>query len=269
MRYPVLLLLCAAAFGQQDPVLAPELIRARFDRLKTTDAERATVLREMFAEAGCSGSRYQEDAVRGQPEPNLICTLPGTSQAEIVVTAHYDKTKAGEGAIDNWSGVSLLPSLYQSLKNSSHATGYVFVAFAAEEKGLVGSRDYVGQLSLNKPPYLLANVNIDSVGLPGHIYVWQGRADNALVNAAALVASRLKIPLSAMNLDHVGDGDSRPFRDRGVPVIDFHSLTRESFKLLHSKNDVRSAVDPQTHYDTYRLLTAYLEYLDSKESPLQ
>ena len=33
----------------------------------------------------------------------------------IVLTSHNDKVDVGDGVVDNWSGASLLPSLFQSL----------------------------------------------------------------------------------------------------------------------------------------------------------
>jgi hypothetical protein len=33
--------------------------------------------------------------------------------------------------------------------------------------------------------------------------------------------------------------------------------------LLHSKKDVRTAIDAKSYYDDYRFLAAYLAYLDA------
>jgi len=208
----------------------------------------------------------------GWKVPNMICTLAGTSRRTFVVTAHYDKTKKGEGAIDNWSGAALLPSLYESLAGKSHTFTYTFILFMGEESGLVGSRYYVGQLTQPQRRNIAAEVNIDSVGLPGNINIWGSRANNDLGTAAALVASMLKVRLSRIDGESLvrggsPDSDSHPFADAKIPVIDFHSLTPGTMPLLHSAKDVPSAVDPATYYDTYRLLAAYLAYLDSAFEP--
>jgi len=47
-----------------------------------------------------------------------------------------------------------------------------------------------------------------------------------------------------------------------IPVIDLHSLTPETLHLLHSKRDLRTALDPKSYYDDYRFLASFLSYLD-------
>ena len=42
------------------------------------------------------------------------------------------------GAVDDWSGAVMLPSVYQSLKSKARRDTFVFVAFAGEEGGLLG-----------------------------------------------------------------------------------------------------------------------------------
>jgi Zn-dependent M28 family amino/carboxypeptidase len=260
-------LFSAVLLGQDRAV-----IEERFARLRTKEAERTAVLREMFAEAGCIGAQYKEQKVTGWKAPNLICTLPGTSSRTVIVTAHYDKTKKGEGAIDNWSGAALLPSLYQSLQGKPRRFTYTFILFMGEESGLIGSRYYVGQLTLPQRRDIAADVNIDSVGLPGYINIWASRANKDLRIDAATVASTLGIKLSTVNAESLvrdgrPDSDSHPFLDVRIPVIDFHSITPATMPLLHTAKDVPGAVDPATYFDTYRLLAAYLKYLDSAFEP--
>ena len=245
------------------------MIDARFARLRTDNPSRGSVLQEMFAEVGCKDEHFAAQPVKGSKLPNLVCTLPGSSDRTVVVSAHYDKVTAGEGAIDNWSGAAMLPSLYESLSGVPRQLTIVFVLFTDEEKGLVGSRAFVRQLSPAQRRNIAADINIDSVGLSGAINIWNSRADRQLVNDAVAVASSLHIDLHAVNVDDVGASDSFPFRDARIPVIDFHSITQGTFALLHTSKDVRSAVDGATYYETYRLLTALLAYLDSRASHVE
>ncbi len=195
--------------------------------------------------------------------PNLICVLPGSSRQTVVVGAHYDNRGPGEGAIDNWSGASLLPSLYESLRASPHRLTFAFVGFTDEEKGLIGSRDYVNRLSKEQRADILLNVNIDSIGLPGPIRVWAGRSDDVLLSSAALVADRTKTSIRADVLDKRYDSDAAAFMAWHIPIIDFHSLSQDTLPLLHSKRDIRTALDPNSYYNQYKFLVAYLEYLDT------
>lgn len=70
----------------------------------------------------------------------------GESPETIVVGAHFDHISAGSGVVDNWSGASLLPSLVQSLNNAPRHHTFVFIGFAGEEQGLIGSDYYVHHL---------------------------------------------------------------------------------------------------------------------------
>jgi 8-oxo-dGTP pyrophosphatase MutT (NUDIX family) len=117
-----LCILAAALLPAQDITFDKvelSVVQQRFGRLRSKNAERAVALREIFEEAGCPPEHWSEIKVRGSKLPNLACTLPGTSARQVIITAHYDQTGGGQGAIDNWAGAALLPSLYQSLKKSA------------------------------------------------------------------------------------------------------------------------------------------------------
>jgi Zn-dependent M28 family amino/carboxypeptidase len=187
--------------------------------------------------------------------------LPGSTDEAIYVTAHYDKVESGEGAIDNWSGASLLPSLYQTLSKTPRRLTFVFVASCDEEKGLVGSRELLEQLSRQERARIVANFNIDSIGL-GPTKIWLSRSHKALARIVAAAARAMKVPLEGMNVEKVGESDSRSFLNKKIPVIDFHSLTPENHHILHSMRDRRSEVVWDAYYDTYRLISASLAYLD-------
>jgi len=47
-------------------------------------------------------------------------------------------------------------------------------------------------------------------------------------------------------------------------VISIHSLTQETWGILHSYKDTVSAIHPDDYYDAYRLVAFYLQYLDTK-----
>jgi hypothetical protein len=258
---------CALAVGLRGQgvgftQLDRSVIDARFGRVSPLNAERATILRQIFAEAGCDGDKFEERSVRGTKFSNLVCTSRGSSDATLIVSAHYDKVKAGEGAIDNWSGAALLPSLFQSLAQDRRRVTFVFIAFCEEEPGEIGSRDFVGHLTRAERDNIVADVNIDSIGLTT-TKVWVSQADKVLVRVAAMVSSLLHVPLDGVNVDRVGDSDSHPFREKKIPVIDFHSLTQATLPILHSAADVQSALDKAAYYDTYRFIAAFLAYLDA------
>ena len=113
----------------------------RFNSLRSSNEERSAELRRLFAEAGCDGNNCTEVPLRSSKLPNIICRLPGRSKQTVVAAAHFDRRRGhGEGAIDNWTGASLLPSLFETLRAAPRQLTYEFVAFTDEEVGLIGSR---------------------------------------------------------------------------------------------------------------------------------
>jgi Zn-dependent M28 family amino/carboxypeptidase len=125
----------------------------------------------------------------------------------------------------------------------------------------VGSRFFAKQLGVEEQSKIRAMVNMDSLGL-SDTKVWVTRADKALVQAAAGVAHSLNLPLAEVNVEKVGESDSRPFVDNKIPAIDFHSVTQETLPILHSGRDTISAIRLPEYENTYALLVAYLAYLD-------
>jgi Zn-dependent M28 family amino/carboxypeptidase len=181
----------------------------------------------------------------------------------IVVGAHFDKASVGDGVVDNWSGAALLPSLYESLCQHSRRHTFVFVGFAGEERGLLGSKIYVKKLTKEGRARVRAMVNIDSVGL-GPTMVWTSHSDKLLLEHLLLTASFLKLTVGGVDVERVGAGDHFPFRQNKIPCAVIHSVTQETLPILHSTDDNLEAIELDDYYDTYQLLRTYLAYIDSK-----
>ena len=238
-----------------------QVVEQRLKSYKGNDNEREATVRNLFQSAGCPEEKLAEQPVKGLKQANVICMLPGSTDSVIVVGAHFDHVDAGDGVIDNWSGASMLPSLYQALKTEGRRHTFIFVAFAGEEKGLVGSRFYVSGLTPEQVKKIDAMVNIDTLAL-GPTEVWVSRSDEKLVRGLNGMAVALKLPLSGVNVDGVGQSDEESFVNRKVPTITIHSLTKETLRVLHSSKDNYSAVHFDDYYKTYRLLSGYLVLLD-------
>jgi hypothetical protein len=237
----------------------PAVLEDRLGRVARKTEERAALLRGLFEEAGCR--QLSELPVKGSRHPNVVCVLEGTGPGRLVVGAHYDMTGSGQGIVDNWSGAALLSSLYQSLNGKVRNLTIVFVGFSDEEKGLVGAKSFVKQMSDADRDRLRAMVNIDSVGL-GPAKVWGNRANKDLLRKIGMVAGSLNLPLGIVNVEKVGDSDSHPFLDKDIPVIDIHSVTQETLPVLHSAQDTAEAIRKQDYFETYHLVAAFLAFLD-------
>jgi Zn-dependent M28 family amino/carboxypeptidase len=252
----------SSAEGIRFTIVARDVVIGRLRSCPAKDVDREMQLQSYFAEAGCTGAALVLDQPKHSKFGNVVCTLPGTSDEEIVVGAHFDHVSAGSGAVDNWSGASLLPSLYQAITAEPRKHRFVFIGFYGEEEGMVGSQHYVHELGKEKLAHIDAMVNMDTLGL-GPTEIWTSHADPSLAKLAFVLASAMKLPLSGMNVEHVGSTDSESFRDKKVPSITFHSLTQTTLPILHSRQDQLSQIKEDDYYDSYRLLSAYLTYLDT------
>ncbi|HXH49074.1 MAG TPA: M28 family peptidase [Terriglobia bacterium] len=216
----------------------------------------------MFLQAGCADADLKEEQVRRKDPPNIICTLRGSSDSVIIVGAHTDHVERGQGVVDDWSGAALLPALLESLNKTPRRHTFLFIGFADEEKGLWGSHYYVRHLSRERVDGIRAMVNLECLGLTP-TKVWAARSDRRLLSDLILIARNFQVDLQGVNVDGVGDDDTRPFLWRHVPVITIHSVTQQTWPILHSPRDIFSAIHFDDYYDSYRLIAAYLAYLDA------
>ena len=242
--------------------LAQDEIEKRLQGGDGRDADREKSLRQMFEAAGCAGDRLTEQPVKHQKLPNVICTLAGADDSEIVVGAHFDHVEEGKGIVDNWSGASLLPSFLEGLSAIPRKHTIVFIGFSSEEVGLKGSDFYVKQLSREHLAKIHAMINIDSIGL-GPTKIWMTHSDHRLAQLFFGIANSMHSPVSVMNADSLGDEDGTSFRLYHVPTLMIHSITPENFPVLHSSRDKLSAMHMNEYYESYRLTLDYLAYLDS------
>ena len=239
--------------------LPRQTIEERLRLAPRKDSDRQALIKKLLLDAGCAPELLREEKVGSAA--NVICVLPGESEGEIVVGAHFDHINKGDGVVDNWTGASLLPSLLEALRQQPRRHTYVFVAFAQEEKGLVGSRRYVERLNYSDKMRVEAMVNMDTLGL-SPTKMWLTQADKKLASALAAVAAAMKLPCTVMNVDGAGTSDSEPFKNAGIPSITIHSATPETMPILHTPKDKLSAVNLDDYYDSYRLISAYMAYLD-------
>jgi Iap family predicted aminopeptidase len=261
--YLFLLLVSGAALSAQVvrfQAVDRNVVETRLNSYVRKNDAREPALRRLFESAGCGN--ITEPKVGGVKYPNLVCTMPGETSSVIVVGAHYDLEEAGAGVVDNWSGASLLPSLFEGLKSVSRKHTFVFVGFSGEEKGMLGSRSYVRDWKKTREP-IQAMVNLDTLGL-AESEVWVSRADKSLVDLMSMAAATIQLPVSAVNVEQVGSTDSESFRAEKIPAITIHSLTNETLSILHSNKDTIDAIKMDEYYRTYRLVLVYLALLDEK-----
>jgi len=264
MRLFLLIVMAAAVNAQDIQFYSVEesVLQERLRLAHPKNAERYLRLKSLFSQSGCSGERLREQKVGGSKEPNLICGLEGSGERprKIILGAHFDSI-GGDGIIDNWSGAVLLPSLYEFTGRGKRRHDFEFIGFAAEEKGLLGSKKYVKSIPKGERARIAAVIIVDSVGLTS-TKCWVNGSSAGLVRAVGRLASAMKLDLQGVNVERVGTTDSAPFKDAGIPVLSLHSVTAETMNTINSGRDVWSAVSWRDYYDTHRLISALLRYLD-------
>jgi hypothetical protein len=190
---------------------------------------------------------------------NVVGLLPGSDPAlageAVVVGAHYDHLGRGSpfslaperadaihpGADDNASGTAALLGLAEAMIRGGAARRSVaFVAFSAEELGLLGSGHYVRRpaVPLDRT---IAMVNLDSVGRlrDGVLHIMgvdTGQGLRALVEQA----TRGQPAKVALRGDGVGPSDHTAFLNRGVPAISFFTGPHADY---HRPSDTWDKVD--------------------------
>ena len=256
-------MLGAVAYGQivEFTVLKDGVLEERLRLAQPKIAERYRRLKSLFHETGCE-SALREQAVKRSKEPNLICAVSGNGQSprRILVGAHFD-CAGGDGVIDNWTGAILLPSLAEFMRQKSRRHSFEFIGFAAEEKGLRGSETYVKSLTKEERAQIAAVITMDSLGLTPTKF-WPNSSTQELVIAALRIANALKLNFSGVNVDQVGTTDSATFKAAGIPVLSLHSITQETWTTINSRKDVWASLSWKDYYDTHRLVSALLVFLD-------
>jgi hypothetical protein len=117
---------------------------------------------------------------------NLTGVLPGRSDREIVLSAHWDSVPRSPGADDDASGCGVAIAAVADLARTPLEHTVRVVLFDAEETGLHGSRGWVAGLPPAHRERILADLNVEMVGWPGsagptlHTFPVQVRGERTL-----------------------------------------------------------------------------------------
>ncbi|HEX8350385.1 MAG TPA: M28 family peptidase [Hymenobacter sp.] len=203
---------------------------------------------------------------------NLIGYVRGRVQPDsfLVVTAHYDhlghmgRSTYFPGANDNASGTAMLLELaaYYAQPTRQPAYSIVFVAFGAEEAGLLGSQYFTEHplFSLARIRFL---VNLDLLGT--------GEEGLMVVNGR-LLEPAFQCLTDLNNLGHfvpqltargrAANSDHFPFSERGVPAFFFY--TRGGITAYHDVYDRYETLPLAAFSGVFNLLTSFLATLGGK-----
>lgn len=195
---------------------------------------------EQLLRAGPVRVRLQVNTItERRTSQNVIGIKRGTrSPSEIVVVGgHADSVSQSPGANDNASGTAATLEAARMLAAIPTARTIHFIAFGAEEIGLIGSRFY----AQNRTGTVIGMVNMDMVGRGPGLMVGNSGNDVTIVDLAERIASRLGITVSRFRLREAAS-DHFSFEQVGVPTVFLHTGDDEA---IHTPNDVLDRVSPQ------------------------
>ncbi|MBN2982897.1 MULTISPECIES: M20/M25/M40 family metallo-hydrolase [Cohnella] len=216
---------------------------------------------EQFAAMGLDVARqdfsYTRSGTTVQTQ-NIVATKPGASPKVLIVGAHFDSVSAGKGTDDNASGVAVMLETAKNVAQLPTPYTVKFVAFGAEEQGLRGSNYYVSQMSDEDKKNTVAMINLDSLAVGDHMYIYGGAGEQGFVRDQGLaIAERLGLNLQTnpgINPDYpagtTGDwSDHAPFKRAGIPYgyleatnwtlgdLDGYTQTEQDGEIWHTPKD--------------------------------
>jgi len=197
------------------------------------------------------------------PQQNIVATLPGVGSypGTIVLAAHYDSRNLdpsdgfslAPGADDNASGVAMLLESARLLSSRSWNQTIIFIAFAAEELGTVGSFNYVQGAMLDGMQFD-AVLNSDIIGgrpgIPQAIRVFAPGSDSSpSAHLARYIdyTGQLYLPTFTVDIQRVLDredrySDHREFINAGAAAVRLTESVEDP-SVQHTSRDTSEKLD--------------------------
>ena len=216
---------------------------------------------------------YKNKRSRNQEELklyNIIGFLEGNEKKDeiVVISAHYDhlgmkSSGAGDlifnGANDNATGVAAVLALAEYFKSkNNNSRSILFIAFTAEEMGLVGSNYFGKTIS---PESIVAGINIEMIGKEspfGPNTAWLTgfqRSNFGKIIQKNLSSSGFKIypdPFISYRLFFRSDNAS--FARLGIPAHTFSTSPMDKDLDYHKVTDEASTLNMKTITQTIKAI---------------
>ncbi|WP_216827365.1 M20/M25/M40 family metallo-hydrolase [Alkalihalobacterium elongatum] len=153
----------------------------------------------------------------------------------VILGAHHDSVVGAPGANDNASGVGLMLELARVYQGYNTDKDVRFIAFGSEERGLLGSRHYVNQLSQEERD------QIEAVFVPDMVATSYEKAENLYAMTVdgsrntvtdSTVAAGARLGNSDILPGRFGSSDHVPFHNAGIPAALFIWMGIDSWDPL-------------------------------------
>ncbi|MFY0645100.1 MAG: M28 family peptidase [Bacteroidia bacterium] len=208
----------------------------------------------------------QSQFIENYQSQNVAAYIPGTLYPDsfIILCGHYDHLgKMGSaiyyGANDNASGIAMIMDMASYFYRNPQEYSIAFVAFAGEEAGLVGSRNFV----YSPPPLckmdqvkFVFNMDLMGNGEDGATIV-NGKVFTSYYNTLVDINQeqeylpKIKARGKAANSDHYF------FSEKGIPS--FFIYTMGAYTHYHIPQDNANNLELGPYYDqTFKLLRDFI-----------
>jgi hypothetical protein len=220
---------------------------------------------------------------------NIAATLPGRGQLAsqyIIIGAHYDHVGYGytggsrsdeygivhPGADDNASGASglllaaeMMKRRYDAAPKDANLRSIMFVAFSAEEMGLIGSREFMKASPL-EAKQIDAMLNMDMIGR-----LRDSKLEISGTGTAEGFANLLKPIFDSSGLviqsspGGRGPSDHATFYGAGIPVLHFYTGMHEQY---HTPRDTVDLINCEGAVKVVTLVCTIADTLAQREQQL-
>lgn len=185
---------------------------------------------------------------------NVVGWIDNKAPTSIIIGAHFDHLGYGDfgsrytgfpeihnGADDNASGTSLMIELAKVMKSGKYKNhNYIFAAFSGEEKGLLGSKDFIHS-GWSRKLNIVAMLNFDMVGRadPREPKVNILGTGTSPIWDTLLIRSRITGLEPNLSAGGLGGSDQFSFYNDSLPVLffitglhgDYHVPTDDAEKI--------------------------------------
>jgi hypothetical protein len=204
---------------------------------------------------------------------NVIGELAGKTNDNVVMAgAHLDSVPAGPGINDNGSGSAALLEVAQQMAKSKPQNTVRFAWWGAEELGLIGSTEWVGQRTPEELDQIALYLNFDMIGSPNYYFGVYDANESSFAAPVAVPDGSIDIEKTFESFYTLrgepyddsafsGRSDYAAFIDNGIPPVACSPAPRSARRRSSSpsgaapraRSSTRATTSPATRSTTTTL----------------
>ena len=237
--------------GSRTPLALVRLLEGR------SNAERESAVARYLRARGVPFTLHPFSSDEGSGE-NFAVDL-GAGERVLLLAAHHDAVPGSPGANDNAAAVGLLLSLIERLAAASPTKLRVRCVFtAAEERGYLGARNYVGDVDVGE---LAGMLSLELCGIGDSVVVWDAEGETPFLRKVSSALEGIGLARDA-SYHVVGripmfGSDHRAFVPLGVPAYGFTLVPSANAEALRQfvwspvRGAIRHLIRRPVPFDTY------------------